>query len=127
MKSLHEDLKSGFNECNAAVEEMRKLKKELSGGEQEKRCVNCHKCYHPRLNTATSCVYHPGKVMFYSCKYKTQTKKIIGRAGRTRTMCAACCATTARPGALSRSMPLKVLNECDRVYCRVEQRIMRYY
>lgn len=44
---------------------------ELIAGETFERMRKCHQCkqdFSDRDNTAVSCVYHPGRLRFYSCK-----------------------------------------------------------
>ena len=66
--TLHKGLAEAYKKCNYASGELSKFKIDVSKDEAEKQCINCHQSYHPRLNTDTSCNYHPGKIKFYSCK-----------------------------------------------------------
>lgn len=34
----------------------------------QKICMNCHEAYYPSFNTDKLCIYHPGKLQYYSCK-----------------------------------------------------------
>ena len=67
LNTLKIDLEKAYRNTNEANEELLRLKEEISGNEREKVCVNCKKIFHPRLNNNDSCVYHPGKIKFYSC------------------------------------------------------------
>ena len=66
---LKTQLEQSYKEGNVFKQMLMKLKEEIIGDEQEKTCRNCHQCFHPRLNRPDSCLYHPGKIKFYSCKY----------------------------------------------------------
>ena len=68
LTALQNALKAAYTQLNNSDKEMIKAKSELSKEETEKQCINCHKPYHPRLNTDSSCTYHSGKIKFYSCK-----------------------------------------------------------
>lgn len=35
---------------------------------KEKRCTNCKLMIVPKFNDENSCVYHPGRMKFFSCK-----------------------------------------------------------
>jgi hypothetical protein len=68
ISALHAGLIDAYKKCNYANGELSKFKIDVSKEEAEKLCINCHQSYQTRLNTETSCNYHPGKIKFYSCK-----------------------------------------------------------
>lgn len=68
LNSLNEALKKSYKELNYSNEEIKRLRQEIILEEKEKQCINCHKYFHPKLNTNTSCSYHPRTVKYYSCK-----------------------------------------------------------
>lgn len=47
-----------------------KLRANLDDDEasKEKICQRCHKLVKPKDNSETACIYHPGKMKFFSCK-----------------------------------------------------------
>ena len=34
---------------------------------KEKECIHCHEKFIPKFNNHKSCLYHPGKIKYYSC------------------------------------------------------------
>lgn len=52
--------------------ENKKLEKKLLEFEEknnsQKTCINCHENYYPKFNSGKLCIYHPGKLKYYSCK-----------------------------------------------------------
>jgi hypothetical protein len=68
LNTLIQSVKDSFRLVNCATEELKVLKEELNSADTEKECINCRENFFPKENTDTSCVYHPGKVKFYSCK-----------------------------------------------------------
>ena len=54
------------------IENNKQLEKKLLEYEErnsaQKICLNCHEAYYPSFNTDKLCIYHPGKLQYYSCK-----------------------------------------------------------
>jgi len=69
MNKLIQALKDSYRVQNSLAKELQDLNEDLSSFEKAKKCINCRKMFSPKENTDTSCVYHPGKIKFYSCKY----------------------------------------------------------
>lgn len=69
---LRKELEETYKIANGYKQELNKIKSELTEDTDEKLCVNCHKPFNPKLNTDSSCVYHPGKIKFYFCKYTSE-------------------------------------------------------
>lgn len=66
---LRKELEATYKLANGYKQELNKMRTEITNDGLEKNCVNCHKPFNPKLNTDASCVYHPEKIKFYSCKY----------------------------------------------------------
>lgn len=63
-----EELREAYKKLNFANEKIAALEREVTQENSEKKCINCHQYFHPKLNTDESCVYHPGKIKYYSCR-----------------------------------------------------------
>jgi len=65
ISKLKEQNKNLFEECE-------KLKKQLLKNEGDKNkinlCIQCKEYFLVKFNNERSCLYHPGKIKYYSCR-----------------------------------------------------------
>jgi len=54
------------------AKENERLKEEINKSQKEqnalKQCMRCHEKFSPLLNNEQACVFHPGKLKYYSCR-----------------------------------------------------------
>jgi len=68
LTSLRKELENAYKTSNIYKGKLITLKEEIVGDEKLKACVNCNKSFHAKFNRDKDCIYHPGKIKFYSCK-----------------------------------------------------------
>eukprot|EP00330_Aristerostoma_sp_ATCC50986_P012708 CAMPEP_0114588076 /NCGR_PEP_ID=MMETSP0125-20121206/10876_1 /TAXON_ID=485358 ORGANISM="Aristerostoma sp., Strain ATCC 50986" /NCGR_SAMPLE_ID=MMETSP0125 /ASSEMBLY_ACC=CAM_ASM_000245 /LENGTH=160 /DNA_ID=CAMNT_0001784305 /DNA_START=238 /DNA_END=720 /DNA_ORIENTATION=- len=62
------DMESQQSKLSTLLDEKHRLEHELAGSTSPKECVRCRNEFLPLDNEEGACHYHPGRLLFYSCK-----------------------------------------------------------